>query len=216
MSPEHRGDASGRQQHHGCARPPRRSASGCPPCWSRPSGSPPPSRPACMAGGAPAWARPSGSSASTRPATPPSSIDWRQSARSRHLFVREQEWEAAESVWLWCDLSASMAFRSGPSLPLKWERAALLTLALAGAAGARRRARGAAGRRRAAGDRALRHGDADPLPGSARPTERGSAGAAAAAAAPRPARAALGLPAAARPAAPSASASSAAWARAPA
>ena len=61
-----------------------------------------------------------------------SSIDWRQSARSRHLFVREQEWEAAESVWLWCDLSDSMAFRSGASLPLKWERAALLMLALAG------------------------------------------------------------------------------------
>ena len=59
------------------------------------------------------------------------SIDWRQSARSRHLFVREQEWEAAESVWLWCDLSESMAFRSGPKLPVKWERAVLLTLALA-------------------------------------------------------------------------------------
>ena len=61
-----------------------------------------------------------------------SSFDWRQSARARHLFVREQEWEAAESVWLWCDLSDSMAFRSGASLPLKWERAALLMLALAG------------------------------------------------------------------------------------
>jgi uncharacterized protein (DUF58 family) len=59
------------------------------------------------------------------------SIDWRQSARSRHLFVREQEWEAAESVWLWCDFSPSMAFRSGPKLPVKWERAVLLTLALA-------------------------------------------------------------------------------------
>lgn len=59
------------------------------------------------------------------------SIDWRQSARSRHLFVREQEWEAAESVWLWCDLSPSMAFRSGPRLPAKWERAVLLALALA-------------------------------------------------------------------------------------
>ena len=59
------------------------------------------------------------------------SIDWRQSARSRHLFVREQEWEAAESVWLWCDLSNSMSFRSGTRLPLKWERAVLLLLALA-------------------------------------------------------------------------------------
>jgi uncharacterized protein (DUF58 family) len=57
-------------------------------------------------------------------------IDWRQSARSRHLFIREQEWEAAESVWIWCDLSPSMLFRSNARLPLKWERAALLTLAL--------------------------------------------------------------------------------------
>lgn len=58
-------------------------------------------------------------------------IDWRQSARSRHLFVREQEWEAAESVWIWCDFSPSMTFRSAPRLPLKWERAVLLALALA-------------------------------------------------------------------------------------
>jgi uncharacterized protein (DUF58 family) len=58
-------------------------------------------------------------------------IDWRQSARSRHLFVREQEWEAAESVWIWCDLSPSMAFRSARALPAKWERAVLLGLALA-------------------------------------------------------------------------------------
>lgn len=59
-----------------------------------------------------------------------SSIDWRQSARSRHLFVREQEWEAAETVWIWCDFSPSMAYRSKADLPLKWERAALMALAL--------------------------------------------------------------------------------------
>lgn len=58
-------------------------------------------------------------------------IDWRQSARSRHLFVREQEWEAAESVWIWCDFSPSMTFRSARTLPLKWERSALLALSLA-------------------------------------------------------------------------------------
>jgi uncharacterized protein (DUF58 family) len=58
-------------------------------------------------------------------------IDWRQSARSRQLFIREQEWEAAESVWIWCDLSRSMGFRSATGLPAKWDRAALLTLALA-------------------------------------------------------------------------------------
>ncbi len=58
-------------------------------------------------------------------------IDWRQSARSRHLFVRQQEWEAAQSVWLWCDRSPSMRFRSDRRLPTKAERAVLLTLALA-------------------------------------------------------------------------------------
>lgn len=58
-------------------------------------------------------------------------IDWRQSARSRHLFVREQEWEAAESVWLWCDLSRSMRFRSSRRVPSKLDRALLLVLGLA-------------------------------------------------------------------------------------
>lgn len=58
-------------------------------------------------------------------------IDWRQSARSQRVFVRENEWEAAQSVWLWCDRSASMDYRSGPGLPTKGERARLLVLALA-------------------------------------------------------------------------------------
>jgi len=39
-------------------------------------------------------------------------IDWRRSASSDTLFVREREWEAAHTVWLWVDLSASMRFRS--------------------------------------------------------------------------------------------------------
>src|SRR3954447_329987 len=58
-------------------------------------------------------------------------IDWRQSARSRHLFVREQEWEAGASVWIWCDLSPSMVFRSARALPSKRERALVLCLGLA-------------------------------------------------------------------------------------
>lgn len=58
-------------------------------------------------------------------------IDWRQSARSDPLFVREREWSAAQTVLLWADRSASMEFRSTPTLPLKHERAALLAVALA-------------------------------------------------------------------------------------
>ncbi|NKB55917.1 MAG: DUF58 domain-containing protein [Alphaproteobacteria bacterium] len=58
-------------------------------------------------------------------------IDWRQSAKSQHLFVRETEWEAAQSSWLWRDASPSMHYRSNDSLPTKAERADLLLLATA-------------------------------------------------------------------------------------
>ena len=60
-----------------------------------------------------------------------SRIDWRQSAKSDRTFVRETEWEAAQTVWLWRDASASMRWRSSSALPEKAERAELLLLALA-------------------------------------------------------------------------------------
>ncbi len=58
-------------------------------------------------------------------------VDWRQSARSQHLFVRENEWDASQSVWLWCDRSASMSYRSDLAPCLKRDRALILGLALA-------------------------------------------------------------------------------------
>jgi uncharacterized protein (DUF58 family) len=58
-------------------------------------------------------------------------IDWRRSARDDHLYVREKEWEAAHTVWLWADLSASMDFRSRLAPVGKRERALVLLLALA-------------------------------------------------------------------------------------
>lgn len=58
-------------------------------------------------------------------------IDWRQSAKSDRVYVRETEWEAAQSVWLWRDRSPSMQWRGAPSLPTKLQRADLLLLALA-------------------------------------------------------------------------------------
>lgn len=66
-----------------------------------------------------------------QPGEPTTRIDWRQSARSDQLFLRDQEWEAAESVWLWADGSASMDYRSEQALPTKDDRALLLVLALA-------------------------------------------------------------------------------------
>jgi uncharacterized protein (DUF58 family) len=62
---------------------------------------------------------------------PATSIDWRRSASSDHLYVREREWEAAHTVWLWPDLSPSMAFRSHLSPTTKRDRAVVLALAAA-------------------------------------------------------------------------------------
>jgi uncharacterized protein (DUF58 family) len=58
-------------------------------------------------------------------------IDWRQSAKSQRVFIRETEWEAAQSVWLWRDASPSMHYRSGTQIPTKIERATILLLAAA-------------------------------------------------------------------------------------
>ncbi len=58
-------------------------------------------------------------------------IDWRRSASSDHLYVREREWEAAHTFWLWADLSRSMAFRSDLGATSKRDRAVVLLLALA-------------------------------------------------------------------------------------
>ncbi len=62
---------------------------------------------------------------------PSSTIDWRRSARSRVLLVRETEWEAAETVWVWSDDAQSMGFRSDAARESKQRRAALLALAVA-------------------------------------------------------------------------------------
>ncbi len=62
---------------------------------------------------------------------PAATIDWRRSARDEHLYVREREWEAAHTVWLAPDLSASMRFRSRLAPIDKQARTVVLTLALA-------------------------------------------------------------------------------------
>ena len=60
-------------------------------------------------------------------------IDWRRSARGEegHYFVREKEFETAQTVWLWTDLTMSMGFRSELAETSKIDRALLLMLALA-------------------------------------------------------------------------------------
>ena len=67
---------------------------------------------------------------------PLSRIDWRQSAKSGRRppdgwFIRETEWEAAQTVCLWRDTSASMRWRSRQVSVDKRDRANLLLLSLA-------------------------------------------------------------------------------------
>nr|WP_229743512.1 DUF58 domain-containing protein [Aliidongia dinghuensis] len=65
------------------------------------------------------------------PGDPVARIDWRETAKSERAYIRENEWEAAQSVWLWHDRSPSMNWRSERNLPTKGARASLLLLALA-------------------------------------------------------------------------------------
>jgi len=58
-------------------------------------------------------------------------VDWRRSARDDHLYVREQEWEAAHTIWIWPDRSPSMLFSSRLASESKLDRALVIALALA-------------------------------------------------------------------------------------
>jgi uncharacterized protein (DUF58 family) len=58
-------------------------------------------------------------------------VDWRRSAREERLFVREREWEGAQTFWLWADRSASMEFKSHLAPAPKADRALVLAFAVA-------------------------------------------------------------------------------------
>jgi uncharacterized protein (DUF58 family) len=59
------------------------------------------------------------------------SIDWRRSALSDTHFVRQTEWQAAQSVMLGVDDAQSMTFSGGKDRPSKLRRAQTLAMALA-------------------------------------------------------------------------------------
>src|SRR5437870_12058234 len=62
---------------------------------------------------------------------PSARVDWRRSARDDHLYVREREWEAAHTVWIWPDRSPSMVFASALVWETKLDRALVVAFALA-------------------------------------------------------------------------------------
>ena len=68
-----------------------------------------------------------------RPAAPGDAarmIDWRRSAKSDAHFVREKEWQAAQSVLIWVDDAQSMDFSSDKNRVTKADRARLLAMAI--------------------------------------------------------------------------------------
>ena len=56
-------------------------------------------------------------------------IDWRRSAMSDVQFVRQKEWQVAQTVVFWVDRAASMSFTSLKQGPTKAHRAAVIALA---------------------------------------------------------------------------------------
>jgi uncharacterized protein (DUF58 family) len=58
-------------------------------------------------------------------------VDWRRSARDGILYVREQEWEAAHTVWIWPDRSPSMQFHSSLAPESKLSRTLVISFSLA-------------------------------------------------------------------------------------
>ncbi|MDP2696589.1 DUF58 domain-containing protein [Thalassospira sp.] len=62
---------------------------------------------------------------------PASQIDWRRSARSDHTFIRQTEWQASHTYWIWPVMGSSMFWSSDPYISEKADRALVLALALA-------------------------------------------------------------------------------------
>lgn len=58
-------------------------------------------------------------------------IDWRRSARDDHVYVRDREWQASHTIWLWVDESPSMLYQSSTAMVSKQSRALVLALAMA-------------------------------------------------------------------------------------
>ena len=58
-------------------------------------------------------------------------IDWRKSAKADETLIRENEWEAANTLWLWVDASPRMNFKSSLASETKEHDAQVLGLAMA-------------------------------------------------------------------------------------
>ena len=58
-------------------------------------------------------------------------IDWHRSARADGVFIRENEWENANTLWVWANTGPRMNYHSHLATVTKLERAQLLAMAMA-------------------------------------------------------------------------------------
>lgn len=78
-------------------------------------------------------------------------IDWHRSAQSDRVFIRENEWESANTLWVWANRGPRMNFKSKLANVTKLERAQVMALALASLASRAHERIGALGSTRPAG-----------------------------------------------------------------
>lgn len=61
----------------------------------------------------------------------PQDIDWKQTAKTQGVFIKQKEWQTTQTSVFWCSTAPSMRFSSKVKRPEKLTAARVLTLALA-------------------------------------------------------------------------------------
>jgi uncharacterized protein (DUF58 family) len=58
-------------------------------------------------------------------------VDWHRSARSDKVYIRENEWESANTLWVWANTGPRMDYKSHLSAVTKLDRAQIIAMAMA-------------------------------------------------------------------------------------
>ena len=58
-------------------------------------------------------------------------VDWHRSARSDKVYIRENEWESANTLWAWANTGPRMDYKSHLATVTKLDRAQIIAMAMA-------------------------------------------------------------------------------------
>jgi uncharacterized protein (DUF58 family) len=58
-------------------------------------------------------------------------VDWHRSAKSDTVYIRENEWESANTLWVWANTGPRMDYKSHLATVTKQDRAQIIALAMA-------------------------------------------------------------------------------------